>query len=92
MQSVGDLGQDFSPAVLLARGFAEPGCFQQAAQLSGQDGGLGGEVLIEKSFFGIMQKRRRADDFIEDHQRSGHQRASFKLLQRRECSSPTALD
>ena len=31
-----------------------------------------------------MQKRGRADDFIEDHQRSGHQRAGFKLARRRE--------
>ena len=73
------LGQDFGAAVLLARSFSEPRCFQQAAQLPGQDGGFGGEVLIKEFFVGIMQKRRRADDFIEDHQRSGHQGASLKL-------------
>ena len=82
VQGGGDLGQDLGPAVLLARSFAEPGCFQQAAELSRQDGGLGGEIVIKESFFGIMQKRRRADDFIEDHQRSGHQGASPKLAQR----------
>ena len=27
-----------------------------------------------------MQKRYRADDFIEDHQRSSHQRLGFKLM------------
>ncbi len=48
VQRGGDFGQDFGPAVLLARNFAEPRRFQQAAQLSGQDGGLGGEILIKK--------------------------------------------
>ena len=42
VQGTGDFRQDFGAAVLLARSFAEPGCFQQAAQLPGQDGGLGG--------------------------------------------------
>ena len=79
-----DLGEDLGPPMFLARGFAEPGCFQQAAELPGQDSGLGGEVLIKKSLFGVVQKRRRADDFIEDHQRSGHQGAGLKLARRGE--------
>ena len=72
VQRVRDLGENLGAAVLFARGFAEPGRFEQAAELSSQDGGLGGEILIKKSFFRIMRKRYRADDFIEDHQRSGH--------------------
>ena len=60
-----DSCEDLGPPMLLARGFAESGCFQQAAELPGQDSGLGGEVLIKKSFFGVVQKRRRADDFID---------------------------
>ena len=90
VQGGGDFSQNFGAAMLLARGFAEPGRFQQAAQLAGQNGGFGGEVFIEKSFIGIMQKRRCADDFIEDHQRSGHQGARFELLQRRGTSDWTA--
>ncbi len=31
VQGARNLGQDFGPAVLLARGFAEPGRFEQAA-------------------------------------------------------------
>ncbi len=79
MQGGSNLGEDFGTAVLLARGLAEPRGFQQAAQLPGQDGGLGSKVFIKKSFIGIMQKRCRADNFIEDHQRSSHEGVGFKL-------------
>ena len=80
VQSGCDLGQDFGAAVLFARGFAKPRRLQQAAQLSGQDGGLGGQVVVEELFFGIMQERYRADDFVKDHQGRGHQGASVELL------------
>jgi len=85
VQGVGNFGEDFGAAMLLARGFTEPGRFEQAAQLANQNGGLGGEVFVEKSFIGIMEERRRTDDFVEDHQRSGHDRTRFKQLGRREC-------
>ena len=49
VQSSGDLGQDFGAAVLLARDFAEPGGFQQAAQLPRENGRFGGEVFIKES-------------------------------------------
>jgi hypothetical protein len=51
--------------------------------LPGQDSGFGSEVVIKKSFVGVMQKGRRSDDFIEDHEGSGHQGTGFKLEQRR---------
>jgi hypothetical protein len=85
VQGVGDFGEDFGAAMLLARCFTEPGRFEQAAQLTNQNGSFGGEVFVEKSFIGIMQEGRRADNFVENHQRSGHYRACFKLLGRREC-------
>jgi hypothetical protein len=81
VQGICNLSQDFGPAMLLARCFAEPGCFEQTAQLSCQDRRLGGQVIIKEFFLGIMQKRYRADDFIEDHQGHGHERAGFKRLQ-----------
>src|SRR5208282_2067003 len=39
------LGQHLGATVLLARDFAQPGRLQQAAQLSGENGRLGGKVL-----------------------------------------------
>src|SRR5258708_18954130 len=84
MKGGSDLSQDFGAAVLLARSLAEPCGFQQAAELAGQDGGLGGGGFIKKSFIRVLQERCRADDFIEDHQRSGHQGAGFELERRRE--------
>jgi len=84
VQGVGNLRQDFGAPMLFARSLAEPRRFQQAAQLSGEDGGFGGEVFIKKSFIGIMQKRRGADDFIEDHERSGHHGTGLELARRRE--------
>ena len=89
MQSVGDLGQNFGAAMLLARGLAQPGGFEQTAQLTGQDGGFGGEVVVKEILIGIMQKRGRADDFIEDHQRGGHQRTGLELAS---AGSRTWLD
>ena len=54
MQRSGYLGQYLGAAVLFARNFDHSGRFQQAAQLSGQDGGLGGEIFIKKLIFGVM--------------------------------------
>ena len=84
VQSARDLSQNFGSAVLFARSFSQPGGFEQAAQLPGQNGSFGGQVFIKKSFVGIMQKRHCADDFIEDHQRSGHQGSRFELAQCRD--------
>ena len=54
MQRGGNLGQDFGATMLLAGDFPEPGRLQQAAQLSGEDSRLGGEVFIKKLILGIM--------------------------------------
>src|SRR5579863_10390520 len=59
VQSSGDFSQDFSPAMLLTRRLAQPRGFEQAAHLSSQNGSFRGEILVEKHFFGIVQKGRR---------------------------------
>ena len=92
VQGVRNISQDFGAAVLLARSLAEPGGFQQTAQLSGQNSGFGGKVLIKKFFIGIMQKGYRADDFIEDHQRSSHQGRGPQTDARRETWVSHGLD
>ncbi len=82
VQRVCNLSENRGAAMLLARSFAQPGCFEQAAELSSKDGGLGGEIFIKESVFRIMGKRRHADDFIEHDHGSNHQRARPELAQR----------
>src|SRR5579872_4335060 len=64
--------------MLLTRSLAQTRGLQQAAQLTGQNGGFGGKILRKEILIGVMQKRRRADDFIKDHQRCSHHGTSFK--------------
>ena len=84
MQGMGDIRQNFGAAVFFARGLAQPGRFQQAAQLAGQDRGLGGKIFVKEIVVGIVQKRNRANHFVENHQRRCHQRARLKFRRGRE--------
>ena len=55
VQGLGHVRQDFGAAVLLARGLAQPGGLQQAAQLAGQNRGFGRQIFVEK-----VRRRNRA--------------------------------
>ena len=84
VQRMGDVRQNLGAAVLFAGNIAEPRRFQQAAQLAGQDRGLGGQIFVKEVVDGIVQKRDRPNHFVGDQQRRGQQRAGAKLLGRGE--------
>ena len=84
VQSMGNVRQNFGAAMFFARSLAQPGRFQQAAQLSGQDGGLGGKIFVKEIVVGIVQKCRRANHFVEDHQRRRQQRRAPEIPRPRE--------
>ena len=68
VQHMGNIRQDFGATILLARSLAQPRRFEQAAQLAGQDRGLGGQIFVKEVVVGIVQERNRSNDFVEHHQ------------------------
>ena len=69
--------------MVLARGLGQPRGLQQASQLAGENGRLGRQIFIEKVLVRIVQKCHRANHFIRNNQRGGHQRPGSELLRRR---------
>ena len=74
-QSLRHFDQNLGAPALLAGDLGKAAGFQQTAQLSRQDRGLGRQVLVEKIRIGAMQKRRRPDGFVAHYQRRRHDRA-----------------
>jgi hypothetical protein len=79
MQGVCNLSQNFGPAVFFARDLGQAAGFQQAAQLSRQDGGFRSQIVIEEMRVGVVQKCRRPDDFIGHNQGGSHEGAGVEL-------------
>ena len=61
MDGLRDLSQNLGAPVFLPGNLGEAAGLEQAAQLSRQDGGLGGQVGVEEIGIGTMQKDGRAD-------------------------------
>ncbi len=79
MDSLRDLSQNLGAPVFLPGNLGEAAGLEQAAQLSRQDGGFGGQVGVEEVGIGTMQKDCRADRIVAHHQRSRHDRARVVL-------------
>ncbi len=74
VQRLRHLRQNLGATAFLAGDLGEAAGFQEAAQLSGEDSGFCGQVFVEEIGVGAMDKSRRADRLIADHQRSRHHR------------------
>ncbi len=68
MQGMHHIRQDFRTAMLFARSLAQAGRFQQAPQLTRQNRRLGSQVLGKEFVVGIVQKRNRANHFVQHHE------------------------
>ena len=78
-ESLRDLGQNLGSPVFLARNLGEAAGFEQAAQLSGKNGGLGRQVRIEEVRVRTMQEYRRPDRVVTHHHGRGHDGAGAEL-------------
>ena len=79
MDRLRDLSQNLGSPVFLARNLGKAAGFEQTAQLSRQNGGLGRQVGVEEVGIRAMQKDRRSDRFMANHQRRGHDRSGAVL-------------
>ncbi len=79
MQSMRHLRQDLGPAMVFAGNLRQAARFEQAAQLSGHDGGLGSQVFVKEIGLRVMQESHRSKYLIGNHQGSGHDGFGLKL-------------
>ncbi len=66
VQGVRDFGKNFRPAMVFAGSLGQAPRFEQAAELAGNDGCFGSEVLVEEARFGIMDESNRAQDLVRN--------------------------
>ena len=82
MQSFGGFSEDFGTTLFLARNVAETHGLEQATELSGQNRGFRGQVIVEEVRIGIVDECCRPNHFASHYQGSSHNR--FGVVLRRE--------